>query len=319
MRFPFNRFQPIVYQGQGRKERYFEGWYYKAVTADGRSLAFIPGISLGTDPHSFIQVIGSASCLPHVFRFPPEAFRASDSPFSVTIENNRFTKDGLQIHLRDTNCHVEGALDFTDQIPVRNNLFWPNSMGPFAWFPRMECNHGVIHLDTRVSGTVRVDRQDLPFDQDAGYLEKDWGTSFPRSYLWLQCNNFPHQNTSLMLSIARVPVGPGAFTGVLGFLQHGPNQYRFATYNGTRVHRLNIRDDQLDVTLHSPFHRLSLQASRREGGLLDAPVEGSMTVQIRETLDSTVSLRLTDRQNRVILESRGTPAGLEIVEGLHNR
>lgn len=319
MRYPKNRFHPITYQGQGRKGSYFEGWYYKAVTADGRSLAFIPGISLGTDPHCFVQVTGPSAGLPRSYRYPVDAFQTADHPFSVTIGNNRFTAGGLQIDLNDGHCPVQGRLHYRDPVSVHSHLLWPNSMGPFAWLPRMECNHGVLYLDARVSGQVRIGPEILSFDQDAGYLEKDWGRSFPRSYLWLQCNSFKTQPVSLMLSVARIPVGPGSFTGILGFVQHDSAQYRFSSYNGTRLTHLELRPDRMDLTLQHPRYRLNVRASRADGSLLDAPVHGDMAAQIRETLDSTVSLRLTGRQHQLLLDANGSPAGLEIVEGLHNR
>ena len=49
---------PIIFQGSLKKKNYFEGWYYKMVSADKNySLALIPGISLNKDnSHVFIQV-----------------------------------------------------------------------------------------------------------------------------------------------------------------------------------------------------------------------------------------------------------------------
>ncbi len=38
-----------------------------------------------------------------------------------------------------------------------------------------------------------------------GYIEKDWGTSFPSAWIWMQCNTFDTPDTSFMLSYARIP------------------------------------------------------------------------------------------------------------------
>lgn len=50
---------PVLFQGNLDKKKYFEGWYYKQVTADQKtSLSFIPAVSLNPeDPHSFVQYI----------------------------------------------------------------------------------------------------------------------------------------------------------------------------------------------------------------------------------------------------------------------
>lgn len=51
--------QPILFQGHLKKTNYFEGWYFKQITADQNiSLRFIPAVSLNNnDLHSFIQYI----------------------------------------------------------------------------------------------------------------------------------------------------------------------------------------------------------------------------------------------------------------------
>ena len=53
--------RPDMFQGWGRNRRYFEGWYFKIVSADRRTaMAFIPGISFsndGLERHAFVQVM----------------------------------------------------------------------------------------------------------------------------------------------------------------------------------------------------------------------------------------------------------------------
>ena len=56
--------------------------------------------------------------------------------------------------------------------------------------------------------------QALPLDGGLGYIEKDSGISFPCSYLWLQCSDFP-KPCSLMLSIAHVPFCASSFRGCI--------------------------------------------------------------------------------------------------------
>ena len=59
----FNIYKPEVFQGNLKKKNYFEGWYYKHVSADLRhTFSFIPGISLTEgDSHVFIQVINGST------------------------------------------------------------------------------------------------------------------------------------------------------------------------------------------------------------------------------------------------------------------
>ena len=56
-------FHPEVFQGNLKRNNYFEGWYLKHVSHDFRHvLSFIPGISLAkNDHHAFIQVLDGVS------------------------------------------------------------------------------------------------------------------------------------------------------------------------------------------------------------------------------------------------------------------
>jgi len=60
---------PEMFQGNKKKKRYFEGWYFKMVSEDGQSiLSIIPGISLssdGSEQHAFIQVIDGKTVSNH--------------------------------------------------------------------------------------------------------------------------------------------------------------------------------------------------------------------------------------------------------------
>ena len=78
----------------------------------------------------------------------------------------------------------------------------------------MQCRHGVVSMGHTVHGRVTVDGQTHVFGGGSGYAEKDSGRSFPKSYLWLQCNDFTPP-CALMLSIAHIPFLGGAFTGCM--------------------------------------------------------------------------------------------------------
>lgn len=55
----------------------------------------------------------------------------------------------------------------------------PGIMGWYAWVPTMECYHGVVSLDHAISGKLMIEDQAHDFNGGRGYIEKDWGKSFP--------------------------------------------------------------------------------------------------------------------------------------------
>lgn len=69
----------------------------------------------------------------------------------------------------------------------------------------MACKHGVISMHHQVNGTLTdASTHILTFKQDHGYIEKDWGHSFPEKYIWSQANHFPKKQTSLIVSVATI-------------------------------------------------------------------------------------------------------------------
>jgi hypothetical protein len=111
-------------------------------------------------------------------------------------------------------------------------------MGWYAWVPFMECYHGIVSLDHEIQGALQVDGQRVDFSGGRGYIEKDWGPSFPSAWIWLQTNHFGVPGTSLTASIAVIPWMRSSFSGfIVGFL-HGGRLYRLATYTGAKVAHL---------------------------------------------------------------------------------
>jgi len=78
-------------------------------------------------------------------------------------------------------------------------------MGIFAYIPKMECSHGVVSMNHGLEGILKINGEEIDFTGGKGYIEKDWGTSFPKQYIWIQCNNFKNQTTRVFSSVADIP------------------------------------------------------------------------------------------------------------------
>ena len=54
---------PAMFHGHGQAPPFFEGWYFKLISEDeSRRFAIIPGVFLGKDSHSFVQVLNGKYC-----------------------------------------------------------------------------------------------------------------------------------------------------------------------------------------------------------------------------------------------------------------
>lgn len=311
-----NIFRPAQFQGTNRKTDYFEGWYFKNVSAaQGEVLSVIPGISLDRkDPHSFVQIINGITGETKYFRFDVSEFTWSRERFEVRVGKNEFSVVRMKLDLSENGHTVSGTLEFFDTVPFPSSLLSPGIMGWFSYVPLMECNHGVVSANHRIEGTLAIDGITIDFSQGRGYIEKDWGKSFPSSWIWLQCNNFRADPCTLFLSIAKIPWLGHFFMGFIAFVYVGGKYYVFATYNGSKIQSVSFSGRVLRVTLENRKYRLELSALQGVGGHLKAPVSGTMSRMIKESVNSTVTFSLSGAHGEAIHADEGRSAGLEIME-----
>jgi tocopherol cyclase len=311
------------YKGKRKTRRYFEGWYFKQVSADlGEIWSFIPGISRGEkagEGYSFVQVIEGRSGRTWWFQYPLEDFSASSARLEIKIGKNLFTRAGIRLELQSEENYFRGELGFGPLTPLPLSPLRPNIMGPYAFVPFMECKHGLVSLHHSVSGgfetegrTVSMGAGGAAGGTGRGYIEKDWGSSMPSSWIWMQSNNFRAEGDSFMLSIADIPWLGSAFTGFLCVGSLGGRILREASYTGARLEKFHLEDGSLSLAIARGRYRLEIGATRSRGGLLRAPVKGLLTRRISESVDAEISLRWLEK-GRLLFEGRAPAAGLELV------
>ncbi|GAB1422581.1 tocopherol cyclase family protein [Anaerolineales bacterium] len=310
--------KPELYHGANKKGPFFEGWYYKLVSADEKhKYAFIPGIFINKDPSqsiAFIQIIDGISGKTEFIKYPIEQFQSRKNPFSVSIASSKFELERINLDIQNHTIKIKGELSFSDLKPWSRSILSPGIMGPFAYIPNMECNHGVLSLDHLIKGELEIDNELISFTGGRGYIEKDWGKSFPSAYIWQQTNHFEQSSTSLTASIAIIPSFKLHFNGFIIGLLHNKNLYRFATYTGAKVAELSITDEEVSWIVRSNQHELSMKSIRGTGGMLIGPQIGGMTLPVRESLTGRIDVILRDpKKNNILFEGSGLHAGIEVV------
>lgn len=145
-----------------------------------------------------------------------------------------------------------------------------------------------------------------------GYIEKDWGYSFPKSYIWCQGNNFKKRNASFMMSIADVPFKLFTFKGVICVLLIDNEEFKFTTYNNTKLVEYQVTEDFFNITLKKNLYSLNIKSKYSKGLKLAAPVKGKMDKDIFESISASVTVTLK-KENEIIFCDTSTMCGLEIV------
>lgn len=316
---PLKIWRPGAFQGRGERAPYFEGWFFKLVDAARRHvLAVIPGMHLAPDSvksHAFIQILEGNTHRSSYHRFPLDCFQADSGRLAFQIGGNYFSDKLLRLDLCCEGHEILGQVEFGKLTPWPVRLFAPGVMGWYAFVPFMECYHGALSFDHPLSGTLQINGISINFNGGRGYLEKDWGKSFPGAYIWLQSNHFEKSGISVMVSVAKIPWLSGSFRGFLaGFLVDG-KLYRFTTYSGARLDELEITESQVRLAFSDKTHLLKIQATRPEGAVLHAPYANQMLRRVSETLAATVGVEFYEIKKglvRRVFVGRGHPAGLDV-------
>lgn len=309
--------KPEVFQGEKylkQNKYYFEGWYFKNTNQDGESISFIPGINIENgNKKAFIQVITNTSS--YFVNYDIEDFKFNFEPFSIQIKDNIFSKEGIYIDILDysQNIKINGNAKYSENKNISTNTLNPNIMGPFSYVPFMECNHAILSMKNNIQGYININNKEIKFENGIGYIEKDWGCSFPKSYIWCQGNNFKNSNACFMISVANIPFKLFEFTGFICDFIYDDKEFKFATYNNAKLIEYSIKDNLLNLTLKKGKYYLTVKCMCNEGLKLAAPVKGKMNKEILENICSEVSVTLKE-EDKIIFNDTSKNCGLEIVK-----
>jgi hypothetical protein len=309
--------QPEVYQGGAVRNDYFEGWYLKCVSADGsQALSLIPGVShddaQGTS-HSFVQVVRPGGATSYL-EYPVDAFVWDPKHFAVSVGPNTFSAEGVALDLDCDGLRLTGSLKFGPWAPWPVTLTAPGIMGWYRFVPRMECYHGVCSLDHRVDGQLVLGGETIDFDGGRGYAEKDWGRSFPSSWVWAQSNHFDLDRVSVSVSVAKIPWMRESFVGFIAGVFLGGELYRLTTYTGAELTAFSSWTGGARMTYEDRAYRLDVELGGAVPSPLKAPHHGRMAARADESLDATMQVKLTrKRDGAVLLDDCGLHAGVEVM------
>jgi tocopherol cyclase len=305
-------FNPDQFQGWNRQKSYFEGWYFKVLNeSETKAFAIIPGIAIDDQGkgQAFIQVLDGKKQTARYHKFDIEEFSPSVDKFNIVIQNNNFSLQSLHLDLPE----LKGELHFADLVPWPNHWYSPGIMGPYSFLPLMECYHGILSMDHVLTGHLAVEGEDIDFKNGRGYIEKDWGQSFPSAYVWLQSNHFSEPGISLKVSVAKIPYLGYSFVGFIAGVWVGDRLIQFTTYNRSVLIKSAIDTEKVELVMENKKYRLEIRVRREATTELASPILGLMDGRIEESMNARVEVALIDRKSgESIFNDVGRNAGLEV-------
>ena len=284
---------------------YFEGWYFKCRTKDGKTIALIPAIHRDSSGQSSasLQVISEAGTW--WLEYPEAEFHAGRQPLRVSIGSNTFSEEGISLQVERNGLSLHGELRHGLLTPLQSDI-----MGPFRFISELECTHGVVSMGHHLDGTLTLNRKTMDFSGGLGYIETDRGRSIPDKYLWTQCNCAKPENTGLMLAVAAIPVLKHVrITGTICSVHCNKQEYRLATYKGARIKAWS----EHGAEVVQGKYRLLAEVLEKQGQPLRAPVKGAMGRIIHESLCSKVRYRFWEK-GHLIFDHTDDGASFEYAE-----
>ncbi len=287
------------YHGYLKNTSFFEGWYLKH-QAGGHTLALIPGIHMDQKGNrkAFVQLITQKES--RYFEYPFSEFHVKPKTFGVKVGENVFSEKGCRLYLNESGFSLYGTLRYGAFSPLSYDI-----MGPFAPAAFLPCHHGVLSMAHSVSGQLSVNGESVSFDGGKGYIEKDWGKSFPPAYFWTQCNDLPGDR-AVMAAGAKLPIGRAALWGSIAAVFCEGQEYRIATYLGAEI----LEMDGTSLHLRQRDLRLRADVTGGQAHALKAPVLGGMERAVHESVDARVRYRFY-KNDRLVFDLEGGHAGFE--------
>jgi hypothetical protein len=315
---------PAAFQGSLKKKKYFEGWYNKLVSADEKSIfTFIPTIAMnkrnGTS-HCAIQFYDGIAGKAEYFKYQIKQFKnLSEFRYKVRIGKNLLSENGMKIDIDKNGYRIHGVLKYTELVPWKKKLFQPGVMGILSYFPLLETYHGIVSMNHVVNGTLHINGTDIIFNKGKGYIEKDWGRSFPSSWIWMHSNHFNETDLAFTFSIAKIPFLNLKVNGFLCIIWYQNRYYKFTTYTRARILKLEIGSNEVEVVIKNRKYILIVRAIKGSSVDLKAPRLGVMEGHCIESMTSKIRIKLLKLNNSkdgydIIIDDYGRNAGLEIMD-----
>lgn len=289
----------------------FNGWYFRN-TKNEDTISFIVGETSNEEvSYSFIQIIDTITNKSYDIHFNKSEFKYNKAPFFIMVGDNYFSKEKIIINISDDEILIKGELYYSDITPIYTSLYAPNIMGPFGYF-KMECNHEIVSLCHHLSGTLTINNKDIVFDDGTGYIERDYGTSFPKNYTWIQSNSTDNCECCLFFSIAKIPIYRFSFQGLICIFYVNNKEYRFSSYYLAKT-KVKRDGDLITISIKQGWYKLEIVINYEDGNPLLAPNKGYMNKTIEESLKSRMIVKLFMRR-KLLVKKEFYPVAVEHVK-----
>lgn len=291
------------------KKNAFEGWFSKVDDVNNDFMfSVIWGYStVENDRHAFIQFTNSITHKTKYIRYPLEDLSFTKDPFILTIGQNKLSKDFMILNINEDDLKVKGEFSFNNLKTLKKSFLKPNIMGILSYLPN-ECNHSISSLHHKVKGNISINNKTFNID-GIGYMEKDWGTSFPKKYVWTQGSDV--LGNSVVFSNATVPILGRYATGFFLVILHNDKEYRFSSIEGSKMLSFEADHNSFKSKIQKGNLTVEIFAKQYNPISLKSPNMGEMKSSIKESLDGNLKIALL-KDGKVSFEIENERASIDV-------
>ncbi len=278
------------FHGIKGKKGVFEGWYFKHQKED-KTLAFIPSVIVDKkgNKKAVLQIVTQDRSW--TIEESIQEFSAEGNQLSIRIAKNYFNERGCVLNIDTDDLKVQGKISYDDLLKPQTDI-----MGPLRFIPNLVCNHGIVSLYHCCHGSVTINDESYDMEMAHGYIEMDWGSGFPKKYVWAHAGWMEYEPVCVVSAIAKIKILGIPIWGCFGYVLQGYQGTKIATYLGAKVikiaeNELLIKQNDLSISMK----RLSDKKVE-----LDAPCSGEFSLKTSENVSCEVEIIVTDKQKELI-------------------
>lgn len=335
------------YHGNQSTLSYFEGWYFRLTLPEiEQTFAFMYSIQdpLGDQPNSggAVQIIGTNEAylcriFPNVQKFFADKHNLIFGHWSKT---NLETQAKL-LSPREFNTHIIEGYQATANLnqgsiydPVRDEYCrweyqikpvygWGNSQQPqqssaglLSSLAIFEPGWQITMAHGLATGSIEWRGKRYQFANAPAYSEKNWGSSFPQKWFWLNCNSFNDENDLALTAGGgiRQVLWWQEEVALIGIHYQG-KFYEFAPWNSQVSWQIKPWGEwrlQGKLGQFEQYEVVLTGETNLSGSYVRTPTAKGLVFNCRDTTQGKLSLSLSDCQGKTIIEASSNQAGLEI-------
>lgn len=283
---------PTHLRGNFQQGNYFEGWFQKIYSAE-HNASFI--IIYGYATQNSIESFGFIQLLlpdgePRFLYFHKNEVSCDPTRHVFKMGRQILSTEAICIQCNDINIQ----LNLLGNKPIRT---LKNSMGYTYFVPGLPCYHAVLNPSHQVSGTIQAGQHHYSLDRATGYLEKNWGNSFPKSYFWMHAVDPLNPKISMLFSRAEIKWMGYNFIRHVGYFNNDGSALDLRLFKDFQLRTAAAEQNQRLLRLGTKEVQLEVGIKHGKKVMFKGPANGNLSRTIPHHADAQVEVSLNQNGN----------------------